>query len=958
MDTLWQFPPYLWPLVGTWALALALAFVAWRRRPTPGALPLALLLMAVAEWSGCYALELARRDRSFAFFCARMGYLGIVTVPAAWLALVLQYTGRENWLARRRWLLLTVEPALTWLAALTNDLHGLLWSRFERITQGMYTLTSVTHGAWWWVHFAYSYLLLLFGAVILVRELFRAPPPFRGQILALLSGALLPWLANALYISGLNPLHPVDLTPLAFTLAGLVILLALFRFRLLDIVPIARNVVVDGMADGVIVLDAQNRIVDLNPAARRIIGRPVAEVIGRPIREIVAGRPDLIERYHDVPEAQAEITLGAGGGQRTYQMRISPLYDPRGRFTGRVIVLREITPFRQAEEAIRQRDAILETVAYAADRFLRMPGWEREIPAILARLGEATGVSRVYIFENHQGPNGELLTSQRYEWAAPDATPQIDNPDLQNFPFVQAGFARWVETMSRGEAVYGPVRTLPESEQKVLAAQDILSIAVVPVFVGREWWGFIGFDECRFERAWTPAEIDTLQMAANMLGAAIYRARVHHQLEDQARFLALLNEITRIAIGTTDFQNMLQALADRLGELFRADDCYIATWDEEHGRPIPRAAYGPMREIYPTLQFPPGETTATESVLRLGRALAIEDVFNSPYVSPRIAARFPNRSILVMPLIVGQQKLGAALIAFRQHHRFTAEEIARAEYAAAHIALAVAKSQALMLTQREIARRKQAEEQLRQYARELEARNEELDAFAHTVAHDLKHSLSLVVGYAELLDTLFPRLSPEQQREYVQSIVQHGHKMAGVIDALLFLATAPRQEVETGPLDMAQIVGEALSRLSDAIAESHAEVRVPPTWPTARGYAPWVEEVWFNYISNAIRYGGEPPRVELGADFPADAPGMVRFWVRDNGPGLTPEEQGRLFTPFTQVRRTGKGHGLGLSIVKRIVEKLGGQVSVESQPGQGSTFFFTLPAAENLYHQDTKARSI
>jgi PAS domain S-box-containing protein len=958
MDTLWQFPPYLWPLVGAGALALALALFAWRRRPAPGAGLLALLMLAVAEWSGCYALELATRERSFAFSCARMGYLGIVTVPAAWLALVLQYTGRENWLARRRWLLLTVEPALTWLAALTNDLHGLLWSQFERVNQGPYTLTSVTHGAWWWVHFAYSYLLLLFGAIILVRELLRASPPFRGQILALLSGALLPWLANALYIFGLNPLHPVDLTPLAFTLAGLVMLLALLRFRLLDIVPIARNVVVDGMADGVIVLDTQNRIVDLNPAARQIIGRPPAEVIGRPIQELVAGRPDLIERYHDVPEAQAEITLGAGEGQRIYQMRISPLYDPRGRFNGRVIVLRETTTLRQAEEALRQRDAILETVAYAADRFLRMPDWEREIPAILARLGEATGVSRVYIFENHRGPDGELLTGQRYEWVAPDATPQIDNPDLQNFSFARAGFTRWIEAMSQGRSIYGLVRTFPESEQEVLAAQDILSIAVVPVFVGREWWGFIGFDECRFERVWTPAEIDTLQMAANMLGAAIYRSRVHHQLEDQARFLALLNEITRIAIGTTDFQNMLQALADRLGELFRADDCYIATWDEEQGRPIPRAAYGPMREIYPTLQFPPGEITATESALRLGRALAIEDVFHSPYVSPRIAARFPNRSLLVMPLIVGQQKLGAALIAFRQHHRFTAEEIARAEYAAAHIALAVAKSQALMLTHREIARRKQAEEQLREYARQLEARNEELDAFAHTVAHDLKHALSLVVGYAELLDTLFPRLSPEQQREYVQTIVQHGHKMAGVIDALLFLATAPRQEVETGPLDMAHVVGEALSRLSEAIAESHAEVRVPSTWPVARGYAPWVEEVWFNYISNAIKYGGQPPRVELGADFPPDAPGMVRFWVRDNGPGLTPEEQSRLFTPFTQARHTGKGYGLGLSIVKRIVEKLGGEVSVESQPGQGSTFFFTLPAAENLYHQDTKARNI
>jgi len=947
MDALWQFPPYLWPLIGAEVTALVVALFAWRRRPARGAGLLALLMLAVAEWTALYTLELATRDVSRALLWARTGYLGIVTVPATWLALVLCYTGYEHWLARRRrWLLLAVEPAMTLLLVWTNDLHGLIWSQIQQVSRGPYTLLAITHGTGWWIHSAYSYLLLLLGTILLLRAMFRSPHPYRGQMATLLSGALLPWLTNALYVVGLNPFPPIDLTPFAFTLAGLVMAWGLFRFRLLDLVPIARNVVVDGMTDGVIVLDTQNRIVDLNPAARQIIGRPAAQVIGRPIREIVAGRPDLIEQYHNVPEVQAEISLGTGKGQRIYQMCLSPLYDRRGRFNGRVIVLREITLLRQAEEALRRRDAILEMVAYAADRFLRMPDWEREIPAILASLGEATGVSRVYIFENHRGPKGELLTSQRYEWTAPDAAPQIDNPDLQNFPYLQAGFARWVETMNGGEAVYGLVCTFPESERGILAAQDILSIAVVPVLVGGEWWGFIGLDECRFERTWTPAEIETLQMAANMLGAAIYRSRVHQRLEDQARFLALLHGITRVAIGTTDFQNMLQALADRLGELFCADGCYITLWDEEEERVVPRAAYGPMRETYPNLQFRPGETTATESVLRVGRALAIEDVFNSPYLSPRIAAQFPTRSMLALPLIVGQQRLGAALISFHQPHRFTPEEVARAEYAATQIALAIAKSQALMLSHREIARRKEAEEQLRQHARQLEARNEELDAFAHTVAHDLRHSLSLIVGYAEVLDGFLPELLSEQQREYLQIVIRQGHKMADIIDALLLLATVSRQETETGPLDMGCIVAEALSRLADMISEDCVEILLPPAWPTALGYAPWIEEVWFNYISNAIKYGGQPPRVELGADFPPDAPEMVRFWVRDNGPGLTLEEQSRLFTPATRLKFMGKGHGLGLSIVKRIVEKLGGQVSVESQPGQGSLFAFTLPTAE------------
>lgn len=945
MPASWQFPPYIWPLVIAGPVALILAFRAWRRRPAPGALPLALLLLAAAEWSGCYALELASRERSFAFACARMGYLGIVTVPGAWLALVLQYTGREHWLARRRWLLLTVEPILTWLAALTNAHHGLLWSRFDRVAQGPYIVTSVTHGAWWWVHFAYSYLLLLAGAVLLLRELFRAAPPYQGQILALLSGALLPWLANALYIFGLNPLHPVDLTPLAFTLAGLVMILALFRFRLLDIVPIARNTVVEGMTDGVIVLDRANRIVDLNPAALHIFRRPAVELIGRPIQQVVTRRVDLIERFRDVLQAQAEITLGEGPEPRIYDLRISPLHDRRGRITGRVVVLREVTELRQAEEALRRYTAILGTVARSAERLLRTSDWEREIPAVLADLGEATGVSRVYIFENHTGPDGDLLTSQRYEWAAPDATPQIDNPDLQNFSYAKWGFGRWVERMSRGEAIYGLVRQFPPSEQEVLAAQDILSIVVVPISVGSEWWGFIGFDECRLEREWTEAEIGALQAAANLIGAAIRRAHAERTLDEHARYLAGLNEMIRIAIGTTDFRNMLQALADRLGGLFGADGCYITLWDEERGV-IPAAAYGPMREVYPTLQLPPGETTVTESVLRLRRALAIEDAFNTPYLSPRIAAMFSARSVLAFPLMVGEQRLGAAIIAYEQPHRFTLEEIARAEYAAAQIALAIAKSQALMLTQREILRRKEAEEQLREYALQLEARNEELDAFAHMVAHDLRHLVSLVIGYAEMLEWNLPALSAEALREHLQSIARNGRKMADVLESLLLLATVRSQDVEVQPLDMAKIVSDALSRLTDTISKSGAEIVLPPAWPTALGYAPWVEEVWFNYISNALKYGGQPPRVELGADFPADSPGMARFWVQDNGSGLTPEERSRLFAPFTRLASTGSGLGLGLSIVKRIVEKLGGQVGVESEPGRGSCFWFALPAAD------------
>jgi len=222
----------------------------------------------------------------------------------------------------------------------------------------------------------------------------------------------------------------------------------------------------------------------------------------------------------------------------------------------------------------------------------------------------------------------------------------------------------------------------------------------------------------------------------------------------------------------------------------------------------------------------------------------------------------------------------------------------------------------------------------------------ELDAFAHTVAHDLKNPINLIVGFADALLQDFPTLPETEIRDYLHTIAWSGRKMSNIINELLLLAgIRGREEVEIVPLDMDHVINEVLQRLAYMTRDVHSEIVRPRCWPSALGYPPWVEEVWANYISNGLKYGGQPPRLELGADILPD--GMVRFWVRDNGPGIPPEDQGRLFTPFTQLDQVrAKGHGLGLSIVQRIVERLGGQVGVESVVGQGSVFSFTLPAAE------------
>ncbi len=248
---------------------------------------------------------------------------------------------------------------------------------------------------------------------------------------------------------------------------------------------------------------------------------------------------------------------------------------------------------------------------------------------------------------------------------------------------------------------------------------------------------------------------------------------------------------------------------------------------------------------------------------------------------------------------------------------------------------------------------RESEEKLRAALNELRAHNEELDAFAHTVAHDLKNPLASLLGFGQILESRWERLEDERRRHLVRLILQSGRRMHNIIDELLLLASVRKmEEVELAPLRMEEIVAEAIERLHYLIEKHGAKIVRPQQWPKAWGYAPWVTEVWVNYISNAIKYGGHPPRVVLGAE---EQEGVVRFWVRDNGEGLTPEEQTRLFVPFKRIQQVrAQGHGLGLSIVRRIVRRLGGQVGVESpvppalregpdDDGRGCLFYFTLP---------------
>ncbi len=235
--------------------------------------------------------------------------------------------------------------------------------------------------------------------------------------------------------------------------------------------------------------------------------------------------------------------------------------------------------------------------------------------------------------------------------------------------------------------------------------------------------------------------------------------------------------------------------------------------------------------------------------------------------------------------------------------------------------------------------------ELRELNRLLSRSNEDLRAFSHMVAHDLKTPAGHIAGFAREIHDLWldHAIDDPDGLALIERVEHSGRKMAEITDSLLLLGHLNQNQIHRTPLDMEELVGHVLGSLSAEITAAGAEITTPPAWPAALGYRPWVEVIWSNYIGNSLQYGGVPPRLELGA---CREGSMVRCWVRDFGPGIPLEDQRKLFAEFSRLdgARAG-GHGLGLSIVKRISEKLGGSAGLESSHGRGSTFYFTLPAA-------------
>lgn len=494
----WEFRSILLIPVLAAAMTAGVAIYAVSRWRVASWVPHLFFLTAViAVWSLGYAFEIAALSLSTKLFFAKIQYLGIATVSLFWFLFAAHYVGYGKYLTWWVLGLLAVVPAVTIALVFTNERHLLVWRTFALQETSSFLALKVGYGDWFWVHVIASYSLFGVGTLMVVNALRRFPRAYRWQLVLLVFGSLLPWLGNLYSLLDLGPIPELDLTPMGFALAGMILAWVVFRFNLFDLVPVARRVTLDSMREGVLVLDLQNRIVDVNPAARAILaGGDDDGVIGRPLADYFVHQPAVLRQYDNLFEGDSVLTLWVQGEPREYELQISPLYDDALGLRGRLFVLRDATPRRRAESQLAASEARYRLVSEMVSDYAYAYCVDEQGEVTLEWVTEAFARVTGYSAAAMQGQGGWLAVvhpGDREMFRGRIGRLLAGESDVLEYRIVtRAGEVRWLRDVGRslrdGPAgrvghIYGAATDITEGRkaQEALLAQKQLFESLVQV---------------------------------------------------------------------------------------------------------------------------------------------------------------------------------------------------------------------------------------------------------------------------------------------------------------------------------------------------------------------------------------------------------------------------------------------------------------------------------------------
>ena len=331
-------------------IALTASYTAWRRS-APGSIALSLLLLAMAVWSGIYTtrwMEVSPVTKGVLF---NLMFIGIATIPTLFLLFALGITHNESWLTPRHLIMLSIQPGLTLLLQWIYPSHYSYLS-LGTVEKNPFFVTEFIEGPWSSVYVAYSYIIIGIAIALLIIGALRSSPHYRNQYRLALLGCLLPWAGNLYSETNFSALHGLDLTPLTFGISGMIFAFSMLRTRFLDLIPVARDHLIESMSDGVLVLDEQNRVIDVNPALQKFLEMPPSSYLGKRISEIFEDWTEEITPLLDGEESRTELTISKEPALYL-DLRVTPLYDNKQHLKGNLLVFRDITDQKQVEKKLR-----------------------------------------------------------------------------------------------------------------------------------------------------------------------------------------------------------------------------------------------------------------------------------------------------------------------------------------------------------------------------------------------------------------------------------------------------------------------------------------------------------------------------------------------------------------------------------------------------------------------------
>jgi GAF domain-containing protein len=598
----------------------------------------------------------------------------------------------------------------------------------------------------------------------------------------------------------------------------------------------------------------------------------------------------------------------------------------------------------------RRRDAILEALAYGGGKLLLANHPDEVMPEMLAQLGSAAGVSRAYIFYNHQTPDGELIASLLHDWLSPGRESDADWHDL---PYLAAGFERWQQVLSAGRPLDGLVRDFPEAERSRLERMSVQSLAAVPIFSGGEWWGWLGFDDCEQERIWSAAEIEALKGAAGALGAFLSRQRIEAAEREQRALAEALRDTAAVLNSTLDLDEVLDRILADVGHVVPHDSANIMLIEAGVARVVrTRDLHGRFPEgTMLAVRYAVNEVANLRYMLEHGQPAIIVNVKHYPGWVQRAETAWIASSVGA-PIKIKGQVIGFITLDSSIPGFFVVSHAERLQAFAHQAGLAIENAQ-LYASIRQHA--EELEQRVVERTSELAEANERLkeldqlkDQFISNVSHELRTPLTNIKLHLGLLEKRGPEVLPR----YLPTLQRETERLRRLIEDLLDLARLQThtESIRREPQLLDDLLSDVLT-LHAARAEAKGlDLRHDPSpaglqVPVDRAQ---MLQVFTNLIGNAVAYT-PPDGLVVVSSVPmrmGSTPGVnIRFF--NDGPLIPPEDLPHLFRRFYRGKTahdSGEpGTGLGLSICREIVERHGGQIDVTSVRGQGTAFTIWLP---------------